>query len=187
LAIATAWHASPAFDARFERSLLALQGSETALDTAAAGRLRIWGTALRMIRAHPLAGVGVRGFRYGYPQYARTGDTFVDTKTDEGAAHAHQIALEIVSETGALGLALWLAGAWFAVRAWRRADALARERALAPALALAAMTFPLNTHLAFYSAWWGLLFWWLLALYCAALHADRGPGKICERREASAP
>jgi hypothetical protein len=31
------------------------------------------------------------------------------------------------------------------------------------------MCFPLNTHLAFYSAWWGLLFWWLLALYCAAL------------------
>jgi hypothetical protein len=32
--------------------------------------------------------------------------------------------------------------------------------------------FPLNTHLAFYSAWWGLLFWWLLALWCAALYAD---------------
>jgi len=33
------------------------------------------------------------------------------------------------------------------------------------------MCFPLNTHFAFYSAWWGLLFWWLLALYCAALGA----------------
>ena len=80
--------------------------------------------------------------------------------------------LEILSETGAVGLALWFVGAWVAVRAWRRADTAARERALAPALALAAMTFPLNTHLAFYSAWWGLLFWWLLALYCAALHAE---------------
>ena len=46
-----------------------------------------------------------------------------------------------------------------------------RDRAFAPALALVAMCFPLNTHLAFYSAWWGLLFWWLLALYCAALGA----------------
>jgi hypothetical protein len=52
-----------------------------------------------------------------------------------------------------------------------RADARARSRALAPGLALVAMCFPLNTHLAFYSAWWGLLFWWLLALYCAALCA----------------
>src|SRR5439155_1278566 len=32
LAVAAAWHGSTAFDARFERSLLALQGSETALD-----------------------------------------------------------------------------------------------------------------------------------------------------------
>ena len=33
------------------------------------------------------------------------------------------------------------------------------------------MSFPLNTHFAFYSAWWGLFFWWLLSLYCAALGA----------------
>jgi hypothetical protein len=32
------------------------------------------------------------------------------------------------------------------------------------------MLFPLNTHLAFYSAWWGLLFGWLLGLWCAALY-----------------
>jgi O-antigen ligase len=172
VAVVVAWQGSTAFDARFDRSLLALQGSETALDTAAAGRLRIWGTAARMIAAHPLAGVGVRGFRYAYPAYAKPGDAFVDAKNDEGAAHAHQIVLEVLSETGAVGLALWLVGAGFAIRAWRRASAIARERALAPALALAAMCFPLNTHLAFYSAWWGLLFWWLLALYVAALHAE---------------
>jgi O-antigen ligase len=172
VAIAFAWRGSAAFDARFDRSLLALQGSEAALDAAAAGRLRIWGTAWRMFEAHPLAGVGVRGFRYAYPAYARPGDAFVDANTDEGAAHAHQIVLEVLSETGAVGLALWIVGAGFALRAWRCANTLARERALAPALALAAMCFPLNTHLAFYSAWWGLLFWWLLALYIAALHAD---------------
>ena len=39
-------------------------------------------------------------------------------------------------------------------------------------VALAVTAFPLNTHLAFYSAWWGLLFWWLLALWCAALYVD---------------
>lgn len=48
-----------------------------------------------------------------------------------------------------------------------------RANARAPGLALLAMCFPLNTHLAFYSAWWGLLFWWLLALYCAALAEPR--------------
>ena len=70
-----------------------------------------------------------------------------------------------------IGLVFWLAGVVFAVRAWIRADTQQRARARAPALALLAMCFPLNTHFAFYSAWWGLLFWWLLALYCAALGA----------------
>lgn len=172
LGIAVAWQHSGRFDVRFDRTLLALQGSQQALDTASAGRLRIWRTALAMSAAHPVAGVGVRGFRFAYPRYAQAGDAFVDAQTDEGAFHAHQIVLEVLSETGGIGLLLWLTGAFCAIRAWRRAEALARERALAPALALAAMTFPLNTHLAFYSAWWGLLFWWLLALYGAALAAD---------------
>ena len=172
LGIAAAWHASGRFDQRFNRTVLALQGSEQAIDSASAGRLRIWGTAVRMIAAHPLAGVGVRGFRYAYPRFARPDDAFVDARTDEGAFHAHQIVFEVLSETGVTGLALWLIGVFYAIRAWRRARTSARDRALAPALALAAMTFPLNTHLAFYSAWWGLLFWWLIALYCAALGAD---------------
>jgi hypothetical protein len=39
------------------------------------------------------------------------------------------------------------------------------------------MCFPLNTHLAFYSAWWGSLFWWLLALYVAALQKVTAEGR----------
>jgi O-antigen ligase len=118
----------------------------------------------------------VRGFRYAYPKFAEPGDAFINPKSDEGAAHAHQLVLEVLSETGIVGLLLWIAGAVAAIRVWRRADIEARERAFAPGLALAVMCFPLNTHFAFYSSWWGLLFWWLLALYIAALMADRGHG-----------
>jgi O-antigen ligase len=170
-AAVVALHDSSAFDARWQRSLLALQGSEQALDEAGAGRVRIWSTAARMIAAHPVAGVGVRGFRYAYSEFAQSGDGFVDA-SGEGAAHAHQIVLEVLSETGVIGLLFWIAGATAAIGAWRRAGPRVRERSLAPGLALVAMCFPLNTHLAFYSAWWGLLFWWLLALYCAALGAE---------------
>jgi O-antigen ligase len=154
-----------------------LRGTTSALDAASAGRISIWRTALAMVHAHPLTGVGVRGFRYAYPHYAAPGDTFVDTASDTGASHAHQIVLEIASETGIAGLLFWIAGAWIALRAWARADPPARVRARAPALALVAMCFPVNTHLAFYSAWWGLLFWWLLALYCAALGAGEEPDR----------
>jgi O-antigen ligase len=172
IAAGIALRESSSFDARIERSLLALGGTESAVDAASAGRLSIWRTAIAMWKAHPVTGVGVRGFRYAYPQYAARQDHFVDTASDTGASHAHQLVLEVLSETGLIGLLFWIAGAVFAVRAWLRADAPARTRAFAPALALVAMCFPLNTHLAFYSAWWGLLFWWLLALYCAALAAD---------------
>lgn len=171
--IGLAWHGSMRLDARIERSLLVLQGTEQAVDAAGAGRLRIWRTALAMIQAQPLTGVGVRGFRYAYPRHAAPDDGFVDPASGTGAAHAHQIVLEVLSETGLVGLAGWLTGCWLALRAWRRASVAARERARAPGLALLAMCFPLNTHLAFYSAWWGLLFWWLLALYCAALAEPR--------------
>ena len=160
---------STGFVARVERSLLVLRGTESAVDTASAGRLSIWRTAIAMFEAHPLTGVGVRGFRYAYPKYAAPKDTFVDTASDTGASHAHQIVLEVLSETGVIGLLLWIAGAFVAIRAWFRAQPGQRERARAPALALVAMCFPLNTHFAFYSAWWGLLFWWLIALYAAAL------------------
>ena len=36
-------------------------------------------------------------------------------------------------------------------------------------LALAAMLFPFNTHFAFYSSFWSLLLFWLVAWFCAAL------------------
>jgi O-antigen ligase len=175
LPVLVALHGSPAFEARVERSLRALQGTEAAVDYASSGRsMHIWPTALRMVEAHPANGVGVRAFRYAYAQYAAAGDAFATSDPDEGALHAHQIVLEILSETGAIGLAFWIAGFVLAWRAWHRADAAARMRAFAPGLALAVMTFPLDTHLAFYSAWWGLVFWWLLALYCAGLGAERG-------------
>lgn len=169
LSVGGVWKASDAFDARMERSLLVLQGTGHALDEASAGRVRIWSTAIAMFRAHPLAGVGVRGFRHAYAGYSDAGDPFIDQASGIGASHAHQIVLEILSETGLPGLLLWLGALILAVRAWWQADAAQRARAFAPGLALIAMCFPLNTHFAFYSAWWGLFFWWLLAIYCAAL------------------
>jgi len=173
LAGGIAWKASARFHDRVERTLLALQGTDQSIDTALSGRLEIWHTGVNMFMAHPINGVGVRGFRYAYPQYAAANDHFVVTTeacgVGEGACHAHQLVLEVLAETGTLGLLLWLAAVVLAWRAWRRVGAAARARAFPATLALGVMLFPLNTHLAFYSAWWGLLFAWLLGLWCAAL------------------
>jgi O-antigen ligase len=175
LAGGIAWETSGRFQQRMDRTLLALQGTSQSIDTALTGRLDIWRASARMIAANPIKGVGVRGFRYAYPHYAPANDHFLVAEScgeGEGACHPHQLVLEILTETGTIGMLLWLAAAAMALRAWRRVGAAARERAFPVTLALGVMLFPLNTHLAFYSAWWGLLFGWLLGLWCAALYVE---------------
>jgi O-antigen ligase len=173
LAGGIAWKTSSRFQDRMQRSLLVLHGTDQSIDTALSGRLDIWRTSVAMVAAHPVNGVGVRGFRYAYPQYAPANDWFVVSGeacgVGEGACHAHQLVLEILTETGTIGLLLWLAALALALRAWWQVGEAARARAFPVTLALAVMLFPLNTHLAFYSAWWGLLFAWLLGLWCASL------------------
>lgn len=171
-----AWKTSTRFDTRMQRTLTALSGNEADINQAMTGRLDIWHNSLRMIEAHPFTGVGVRDFRYAYPQFAPANDHFMTAETcgeGEGACHAHQIVLEILTETGVIGLALWLFGVVVALRAWRRAGDACRAAAFPVSVSLLAMLFPINTHLAFYSAWWGLLFAWLLGLWCAALYAAK--------------
>ena len=170
LASLLAFWLSPRFEARIERSLAALSGDARGIDEALSGRLSIWHAAGGMIAAHPFNGVGVRNFREAYPRYAAPDDFFL-SRGQGGALHAHQIVLEVLSETGAIGLGLWLMGAALAVRAWRWALPDARRRAAVPAVALAATVFPLNTSLAFYSNFWGGVFLLLLALFAGALFA----------------
>jgi O-antigen ligase len=173
---AAAYGLSDRFAARVDRTGAAGSADERGIDFALAGRLPIWHTALGMAAAHPVNGVGVRGFRYAYKDYAEAGDPWLDPATGRGASHPHQLLLEVLAETGGIGLLAWLAGAWLAFRAYLRAAAPVRARAFAPGLALGAMTFPLNSHFAFYSSFWALLFWWLIALYLAALaQADPPP------------
>ena len=174
-AMGVAWKTSTRFDARMERTMAALHDSRHAINYASSGRIDIWHVAGRMIAAHPINGVGVRDFREAYPHYAPPNDHFVTAEAcgpGEGACHPHQLVLEILADTGTIGLLLWLAGVVLALRAWRRVGPEARRRAFPVTLALAVTVFPLNTHFAFYSAWWGLFFWWLLALWCAALYVD---------------
>ena len=52
-------------------------------------------------------------------------------------------------------------------RAWRYADEEARAQARPATLALAVTVFPFNTHLAFYSAFWGGATLLLAALFPA--------------------
>lgn len=156
---AAGYHWSEPFQARVDRTLAASDGQ---VDVALAGRLPIWRTASRMLVAHPINGVGVRGFRYAYPEYADADDPWVDAAKTTGAAHAHQIVLELLTETGLLGLALWMVAG---LLVWRCSRQTADDPAAhAPLVALLVLVFPLNTHLAFYSVAPGIVLCWLLTL-----------------------
>ncbi|WP_329848269.1 O-antigen ligase family protein [Stenotrophomonas hibiscicola] len=159
----------PQLRERLARTAMAWDGSERGVDEALSGRARIWEAAVCMIEEHPFNGVGARGFRDAYS--ACVAEEGLAVWGDAPALHAHQIVLEILAETGVIGLLLWLAAVAQAWRAWRYAPTAARDRASPAMLALAVTVFPLNTHLAFYSAFWGGLTVLLAALFAGSLLA----------------
>lgn len=168
LLLALAAVVSPSVAERITRSASALTDGAEGVDHALSGRSRIWSAAVCMARTHPVNGVGARGFRDAFPD-CDPADGEIAAWGIGPALHAHQIVLEVLSETGVLGLLLWLAGAALAWRAWRYADVAARERARPAMLALAVTVFPFNTHLAAYSTFWGGVLLLLAALYAGSL------------------
>jgi len=157
---------------RILRTTDAMTADQDGVDAALSGRTRIWGAAVCMARTHPFNGVGARGFREAFPACDPAPEQRAAWGTGP-AFHAHQVVLEILSETGAFGLLMWLAGIALACRAWRYADAVARDHARPAMQALVVTVFPFNTHLAFYSTFWGGLTLLLAALYAGSLLARR--------------
>lgn len=167
---------SPRFAERIERSAAALAGDTDALDHALSYRLPIWRASVSMIREHPVNGVGARAFRYAYPDHADADDRFLaETDGEIGAFHAHQLVLEILTETGLLGLLCWLAGLVLALRYYLRQPPPARAAAWPASLVLVALLFPLNTHYAVYSSFLSLVLFAALALWLGAL--GRSPAR----------
>ena len=158
---------------RLDQTLLIFSGDEAKIDQALSLRWTLWKDAFAMIDAHPVNGVGVRAFRYAYPEFAQADDPFIsiDEKSGRqtGAYYAHQIVVEVTSETGLIGLAGL--GLFYAllVRTWRQANPERRIQALPFAMAALAWIFPLNTHPSFYSAQWSTLIWLVIAILCATL------------------
>ena len=117
-------------------------------------------------------GVGARGFRFAYAEYAAEGDQWAESlgrNRGARASHAHQLMLDLWCETGIIGVAGYLLLVAILVRAWVRATTPARSRALPFAAALVGMLFPVNTHPAFYSSWSSLLLWMFIGLFLYAL------------------
>jgi O-antigen ligase len=166
----------PGAKQRLDRTLLLFSGDEAKIDEALSYRWTLWKDAFAMVEQNPINGVGVRAFRYAYPEFAEPGDPFVQagSVSDEsarpvGAFYAHQMVVEVISETGLIGLVGLGLFYTLLVRHWRLASRERRMIALPIAMAALAWIFPLNTHPSFYSAQWSILVWLVIAMLCASL------------------
>jgi len=73
-------------------------------------RLRLWESALHMIRDHPLSGIGLDNFLYLYPDYVLPG-----AEIEPNLSHPHNIILDYWTRLGILGVVslACLLGAFF--------------------------------------------------------------------------
>jgi O-antigen ligase len=166
------FNGSQKFADRVNQSLNIFQLNYSGINDASSNRLPIWKTGLKIVEANPVLGVGPRGFRDIYNQYASSGDYFIT----HSPKYPHQLYLEVAVESGLLGLVSLL----IAVFLMARNGMLSLKNDPNPGLiasgfSVLAIYFPLNTHPAIYSADFALLVWWLTGLYygCSNLKNDR--------------
>ena len=169
-AIIGAYLVSPLFQARIEQSLTITQGSEEAVAVASSLRMPIFNTSLAMFKAHPVNGVGVRAFPKAYMEYAEEDDIHIQKSGGKsGATHAHNLVLEVMSDTGSVGLLGLFAGFVLVLGFWRKMTPARRNEAFPFALALALVLFPLNSHFALYGTYMSSLIWILFGLWAASI------------------
>jgi len=161
---------SPLFQARLEQSLAVTQGSQAALNAASTYRVPIFKTSLAMFKTHPVNGVGVRAFPKAYLEYAAEDDVHIQRADGKrGATHAHNLVLEVMADTGSIGLLAMFAGFVLVMRFWRSMTPARRVEAFPFALALAMVLFPLNSHFALYGTYMSSLIWILFGLWAACI------------------
>ena len=148
------------FSADFER-----------VDLATSRRLSLWHTGLSMVRAHWLNGIGPRGFRTVYREFASPDDFWIKLGT-KGQTHPHLMGLEVLIETGVIGLIGYLLLLIVLGREMWRQRLIEPQAAIYFMIAIVAL-FPLNAHLAFYGSYWSNIVWIAIALGCVRGNADR--------------
>ena len=171
------YFSSANFRERADQTLIALHGTETALNEALSNRLPVWMASCRAIKDHPINGCGARNFRevalnywpkekYGTPE--KIGNTF----------YAHQLVLEYAFGTGIIGILGLMISAGLCLHWWFRASPDQRMLASGYGLVLLADYFPLNTHRSMFASLEALSIWVIIALYCATVLPN--PGKPAE-------
>ena len=173
--VGVSYLSSPLFQERLNVTRAFTLGSEAALDKSSLERIPIFKTALKMYREHPVNGVGVRAFPVAYLKYAEPDDVHVRKSGGKfGATHAHNVVLEVLSDTGTIGLVGLLLAVVFWWRHRAKTTPSERRDAFPFALAVFLVLFPFNSHFAIYGTYTSSLVWFLMGLWASALHKPPG-------------
>ena len=173
IVIAGSYLASPLFQQRLDVTRAFTTGTEAVRDASSMERIPIFTNALRMYRAHPINGVGVRAYPVAYMEFADPDDIIIKKSGGvSGATHAHNVILEVMSDTGSIGLAGLALALVFVIAYRRKTSPSERWEAFPFALAVILILFPLNSHFAIYGTYTSSLIWFLIGLWAAALRKD---------------
>jgi O-antigen ligase len=145
------------------------------IDTASNYRLSLWRTGLSMFLSEPVNGIGPRGYRHVYAEYADPTDFWL-RDGENGQTHPHLQLLEILVETGLIGLTGFLLVYLFFLREIIREANISMKAIWI--LAVLVAWFPLNTHLAFYGSYWASFVWLLIPLALAQPNAELSREKV---------
>ena len=145
------------------------------IDIASNYRLSLWRTGLSMFLSEPVNGIGPRGYRHVYAEYADPTDFWL-RDGENGQTHPHLQLLEIAVETGFIGLTGFLLVYLFFLREIFRETKISMKTIWI--LAVLVAWFPLNTHLAFYGSYWASFVWLLIPLALAQPNAELSREKV---------
>ena len=143
-------------------------------DSGGTGRIDLWTVAWRMSEEHPVTGVGVNNFRSESSEYVLQPGSIDEAGLIVGRPHVvHNVYLQLLAETGIVGLALFAVVIGAAVSAtWRAAARLAaagEERAAALARAILIAQLGALSASVFLSNGYDKRIWLLFALGCVML------------------
>jgi O-antigen ligase len=161
---------------RFQTTLGLFSFDYKSINAATAVRLPIWEVAYSIFKERPINGIGPRGFRFIYHDYAKTDDIWIQSSSNRLSylfsenlppTHPHLLLLEILVETGIIGLVGFLLLFYFLIKSRRKIKNISYEFVFL--IPVFVSLFPFNSHMAFYGSVWSSMIWLLMAVYFSSL------------------
>ena len=178
LGLAIAYQTVNGVKSEVDRSLDSIVGGVERFEARERARYHIFETAISMYLGNPVNGIGFRGYRFAYNNYADAPAKLdrgfeASVKKTKGSSHPHSVPLQFAAEMGTIGIVGYLALLFLSIaKLW---EVVKAKLALASAawVGWISAIFPFNSSLDIGSSGWGIYVWFLLALAICLTQMER--------------